>query len=132
MIDKDFLTIEEAREWLNARGFKRSIVWFRKMIYRKRNGIESEIKYGRSVISIQELKRILKDQPKLKVVVSVFLLCLLFNSKLFAVAPKWEGVVVHHSESTHMTLGECNAWHRARGWESCRYNFIIEPDGTLV
>jgi hypothetical protein len=44
---------------------------------------------------------------------------------------EWKGVVVHISDSTHMTLEECNSWHRERGWDSCGYNFVIEPDGVV-
>lgn len=43
----------------------------------------------------------------------------------------WEGIAVHVSDSTHMTKEECNSWHRERGWDSCGYNFVIEPDGTI-
>lgn len=44
---------------------------------------------------------------------------------------RWKWVVVHISDSTHMTKDECNSWHRERGWDSCGYNFVIEPDGTI-
>lgn len=44
---------------------------------------------------------------------------------------KWEAVIAHISDSTHMTKEECNDWHKERGWDSCGYNFVIEPDGTV-
>ena len=40
-------------------------------------------------------------------------------------------VIVHHSDSDRMTLAQCNEWHKARGWDSCGYNFIIQRDGTI-
>jgi len=42
----------------------------------------------------------------------------------------WSGIVIHISDSTHMTKEECDQWHRERGWDSCGYNIVIEPDGT--
>lgn len=45
--------------------------------------------------------------------------------------PEWKSVVVHISDSDHMTPYECNEWHRERGWEGCGYNFVVEPDGIL-
>lgn len=46
-------------------------------------------------------------------------------------AEAWQGVVVHISDSDHMTPAECNEWHTARGWDSCGYNYVIEPDGVV-
>lgn len=46
-------------------------------------------------------------------------------------AQAWQGVVVHISDSDHMTPAECNTWHKARGWDSCGYNYVIEPDGVV-
>ena len=43
----------------------------------------------------------------------------------------WDGVIVHHTDSEHMTLEECNEWHNARGWDGCGYSFIIQKDGTV-
>ena len=40
-------------------------------------------------------------------------------------------VIVHHSDSDSMTLKQCKEWHKARGWDSCGYNFIIQKDGTV-
>ena len=45
--------------------------------------------------------------------------------------PNWDRVIVHISDSDHMTPQECDEWHRARGWEGCGYNFVIEPDGAV-
>lgn len=45
--------------------------------------------------------------------------------------PNLYAVIVHHSDSNAMTLDQCNEWHRARGWDSCGYNFIIQRDGTV-
>lgn len=62
---------------------------------------------------------------------------LLFNLICFsswsapAHAAAWEGVVVHISDSTHMTKDECNDWHRQQGWDGCGYNFVVEPDGAI-
>ena|SRR3990167_6298170 len=55
---------------------------------------------------------------------------LLMSAKVEASPIAWRGVVIHISDSTHMTCEECNAWHREKGWDSCGYNFVIEPDGT--
>lgn len=44
---------------------------------------------------------------------------------------RWMGIIVHVSDSTHMTHAECDAWHRERGWQSCGYNFVIERDGAI-
>lgn len=63
----------------------------------------------------------------------LWITCLTFlitSGLTFAQEPK--EVVVHHSDSTHMSLQECNDWHRARGWDSCGYHFIIEPTGEIV
>lgn len=43
----------------------------------------------------------------------------------------WEGVVVHITDSTHMTKAECDSWHNERGWDGCGYNYVIEPDGSM-
>ena len=45
---------------------------------------------------------------------------------------EWAGIIVHHTDSTHMTLSECNQWHRERGWDECGYNFIISPEGNII
>lgn len=67
MIDGQY-TIDEAREWLGARGFIRSKVWYQIMIKKKK--IVSSLLIGRRVISPLELKRILKKKPHLTVTVS--------------------------------------------------------------
>lgn len=131
MIDKDFYTLEEAQAWLSSRGFSRSLVWLRTMVYKKKRPFETELRLGRRVIHKTELAKILKQKPKLNVVVTALAFFLLFSGNVFA-GPQWEGIVVHHTDSTHMSLGECNEWHKARGWEGCGYNFIIEPSGRLI
>ena len=45
--------------------------------------------------------------------------------------PNFIGIIVHHTASTHMSLEECNDWHKSRGWNECGYNFIIQPNGNL-
>ena len=44
---------------------------------------------------------------------------------------KWRGIVVHITDSTHMTKEECDAWHRERGWDSCGYSFVIDDSGDI-
>ena len=56
---------------------------------------------------------------------------LFFFFSLVGVAYGWEGIVIHISDSDHMTCQECNEWHQARGWDSCGYNFVIQKDGTV-
>lgn len=63
------------------------------------------------------------------ILVSIFLLALCF--KCFADNKRWEGVVFHHSDSEKMSVEDCNAWHNARGWDGCGYNFLIQPDGEI-
>ena len=53
------------------------------------------------------------------------------DDEAYAEQRKWQAVVVHISDSEHMTKEECNDWHQARGWDSCGYNFVIEKDGTV-
>ena len=43
----------------------------------------------------------------------------------------WGGIAVHITDSDNMSLEDCNAWHTARGWSGCGYNFVIEPDGNV-
>ena len=43
----------------------------------------------------------------------------------------WKGVVIHISDSDHMTEAECDEWHRARGWDGCGYSFVVQPDGSI-
>ena len=128
MIDGKY-TLKEAMTWLTERGFVRSEAWYRSMITHGKIKYQKEI--GRIVIEQNELEKILKKKPCLKVVVSAILIFLLSTST-GRTEPAWEGIVIHHSNSTHMTLEECNAWHNDRGWQGCGYNFIIEPDGSLI
>ena len=47
----------------------------------------------------------------------------------------WEGVVIHHTATPNgkeYSLERCNQDHRARGFTSCGYGFLIGPDGVLV
>ena len=43
---------------------------------------------------------------------------------------KWEGVIIHHTASERMSLADCNAWHKKRGFDECGYSFIIQPNGN--
>jgi rare lipoprotein A len=67
MIDKDFLTLEESREYLERAGFSRSFVWVKTMVGKKK--IASELRYGRRVIHTKELDRVIKKKPKLEVTI---------------------------------------------------------------
>jgi len=77
MIDANFLTLEEARDFLQRAGFKRSFVWVKTMVQVKK--IASELRYGRRVVSIAELQRVLKKKPKLAVVISSVVFCFLLS-----------------------------------------------------
>ena len=57
------------------------------------------------------------------------------NSVLWALEAQktasWQGVVIHISDSDHMTPEECDEWHRARGWDGCGYSFVVQKDGSI-
>lgn len=129
--DKLF-TLDEARDFLAAKGFERSRVWIKTMVRVGKIKEAPEKMYGRTVIELAELRRVLKKKPKLQVIIKALAFFLLFGSTLCNASPSWTGIAIHHTDSNHMTLAECNTWHRARGWDSCGYNFIIEPDGQLI
>ena len=44
---------------------------------------------------------------------------------------RWTGIVVHWSDSSAMTLEQCDEWHNAKGWNGCGYNFIIQRSGAI-
>ena len=66
---------------------------------------------------------------KKQMMILITLLFICSNAKAEQI--KWQGIIVHISDSNHMTKEECNDWHKARGWDSCGYNFVIEPDGVI-
>jgi transcriptional regulator with XRE-family HTH domain len=66
-----------------------------------------------------------------KVPIRAFFLTVTMVICLSVSAQAWEGVAVHISDSNRMSIDECNDWHRARGWDGCGYNFVIQRDGTI-
>lgn len=49
---------------------------------------------------------------------------------------RWECIVIHHTASLAGSLRDVDAWHQAKGWESCGYHFVIgngtnSPDGKV-
>lgn len=45
---------------------------------------------------------------------------------------KWKGIVIHITDTRlDYNLKMCNRGHKAIGWDSCGYNYLILRDGTL-
>lgn len=63
--------------------------------------------------------------------IALLLLMLVSGCEAAYCEETWNRVIVHISDSTHMTQDECNDWHRQRGWDGCGYNFVVEPDGVI-
>ena len=51
------------------------------------------------------------------------------------IAPKFEGIIIHHTATPNgkeYSLDQCNRDHRARGFESCGYSALFEPNGDII
>jgi hypothetical protein len=74
-----------------------------------------------------------KRRQTFSVLILAAVLVLVGKSEIIlAESPMWSGIVAHHTASSHMTLKECNAWHRQRGWDGCGYNYIIDRSGDII
>jgi len=41
-------------------------------------------------------------------------------------------IIIHCSASRHgITIKDIDRWHKARGWDGCGYNIVIESDGRV-
>lgn len=126
------LTLKEAQAWLAERGFHRSLVWLKTMVYKGR--IKSKKEYNLRWITTGELTRVMKRKPVLKVVVSALALFFVLSSTGYGAVPQWRGIVIHHTATPNgraYHVEQCNRDHRARGWDGCGYNFLIQPDGSI-
>ena len=67
----------------------------------------------------------------MKKIIAIFVCSLLLVP--IAQAREWKAVAVHITDTRlDYTLAMCNNGHRAIGWDSCGYNYLILRDGVLV
>ena len=130
-------SIETAMNRAMELGFKRSLVWWRTCLDKGKIPSEKAVIGGRThlLISNETLLNVIKDPPKLKVVISGILFLFLFSGALFASTPDWKEIIIHHTDTQNgkeYSLERCNDDHKQRGFNECGYHFLLQPRGSIT
>lgn len=40
-------------------------------------------------------------------------------------------IIIHHADAVHCTIKDVDAWHKAKGWAGCGYNYFINKYGQI-
>ena len=44
---------------------------------------------------------------------------------------KPEGIILHHAAVTKCSIEDVHAWHLAKGWAGCGYQYLVRKDGSI-